>query len=76
MSPFQFLRYYLKPRYGRFTEAGLRHLGEHLSPPAFLAFGPFLLLIDIPKAMQAQDEPPSLEEINKSLRRSAEALQD
>ncbi len=76
MSPFQFLRYYLKPRVGRFTEAGLRTLGEHLSPPAFLAFGPFLVLIDIPKALQLSDPEPSLEEINEALRRSAESLQD
>ncbi len=76
MSPFQFLLHYLKPRVGRFTESNLRVLGAHLSPPAYLALGPFLLLIDLPEAFQAKDPAPSLEEINEALRRSAEGLQD
>jgi len=70
MSPLQFFLHYARPRVGRFTPSGLQKLADHLSPPAFLAWGPFLVLIDIPKALQISDPAPSLEELNAFLRES------
>ena len=54
----------LVPTVGRFTPSRLQHMAEVIMPPAFLAIGPFLILIDIPKRFQKADPEPSLEDLN------------
>lgn len=58
---------YLRPRVGRFTHSQTEHLGQYLAPPAYLALGPFLVLVDLPERFQAKDPVLSLEDINAAL---------
>ena len=46
---------YVRPRFGRFTAKQMTRVAELLEPPAFLAVGPFLVLMDLPKKYQKQD---------------------
>ncbi len=88
MNPtLRYLRAAIRPRVGRLSPSQLRFVGENLDPVAFLAWGPVMVLVDLPKRLQKQDPPPSLETLNAGfqviaeeiltqLRRSGAALPD
>lgn len=46
---------YVRPHLGRFTPRQLSMVAELLNPPAYLAVGPVLILLDLPKRFQKQD---------------------
>ena len=55
------------PVVGRLTPSQITHLGHILHPPAFINWGPVIVLIDLPERFQKKDEEPSLDDLNQAL---------
>lgn len=70
----RYLRLAARPRFGRLTESQLRFVGENLDPCVFFAWGPVMVLIDIPERLQKHDPAISLEALNVSFKEAAEEI--